>query len=199
VNVAVSAEHALHPLVRAAAEGDLPEWGQVSPERHAHMARVAGLLDAWATALGVTGPDRLRWRSLGYLHDCLKEAPEGDLRGWMDPSFTDLPAPVLHGPAAAARLAASGVDDRELLDAVRYHTLGHPTLGRMGRALYAADFLEPGRRLRDDWRRELRERMPWDADAVVREILRGRILHLVENVRPVRPETIAFWNALAGE
>ena len=98
---------------------------------------------------------------------------------------------------AAARLAGDGVEDPELLDAVRYHTLGHPRLGAAGRALYAADFLEPGRDLRNEWRKELRDRMPMHMDAVVQEIVGARITYLIGEGRPVRPETLAFWNSLA--
>jgi 2-amino-4-hydroxy-6-hydroxymethyldihydropteridine diphosphokinase len=161
------------------------------------MDRVAELLDSWASRLGLSETDRQRWRALAYLHDCLKEAPEEALRAELGPPFDSLPGPVIHGPAAAARLAADGVDDPELLDAVRYHTLGHPRLGAAGRALYAADFLEPGRDLRNEWRKQLRDRMPEALDAVVKEIVAARITYLIGEGRPVRQETVAFWNALA--
>lgn len=189
----------LHPLVEAASQGRLPPWAEVGEKRRAHMERVAELLDGWARGLGLSDRDRRRWRALGYLHDSLKDAPETSLRPWLPPELRDLPEAIVHGPAAAARLEVEGVEDRELLDAVRYHTLGHPGLGPAGRALYAADFLEPGRDVVNEWRRGLRRRMPLELEAVVKEILRARILHLVGEGRSVRPETMAFWNSLAGE
>jgi 2-amino-4-hydroxy-6-hydroxymethyldihydropteridine diphosphokinase len=161
------------------------------------MQRVAELMDGWAERLGLPERDRRRWRALAYLHDCLKGVPEEALRAELGPPFDDLPGRVMHGPAAAARLAAQGVDDPELLDAVRYHTLGHPRLGAAGRALYAADFLDPGRDLRNDWRKELRARMPEELDAVVKEIVGARLTYLIGEGRPVRPETLALWNSLA--
>jgi HD superfamily phosphohydrolase YqeK len=107
---------------------------------------------------------------------------------------------LLHGPAAAEKLRIDGVRDAGLLHAVAYHTLGHADLGPEGRALYAADFLEPGRLgLRDDWRTALRARMPGEVHDVVREILSARVVHLVETGRPVRPETMGFWNSMARE
>lgn len=63
-------------------------------------------------------------------------------------------------------------------------------------ALYCADFLEPGRRLREEWRAALRERAPRELEAVVREILQARIRHLLERGRPLHPETIGFWNRM---
>jgi len=99
---------------------------------------------------------------------------------------------------AAARLAADGVDDQEVLDAVAYHTIGHPSLGRLGRAVYLADFLEPGRTFEPEWRASLRARMPDAFDDVLREVVAARIAHLLQTGRRVRPETVAFWNAIAG-
>jgi 2-amino-4-hydroxy-6-hydroxymethyldihydropteridine diphosphokinase len=183
--------------VADAAEGRLPEWAKVKPARRAHMDRVAELLGEWAERLQLPENDRRRWRALGYLHDCMKEVPEDELRAELGPPFDALPGPVLHGPAAAARLSAEGVEDPELLDAVRYHTLGHPALGPAGKALYAADFLEPGRDLRNEWREKLRDRMPEDIDRVVQEIVGARITYLIGEGRPVRVETLAFWNSMA--
>ena len=90
------------------------------------------------------------------------------------------------------------MEDESLLLAVAYHTLGHPRLDDAGRALYAADFLEPGRNLRNKWRESLRGRMPGELEAVTKEILSARIVHLLRRGRTVQPETMAMWNSLAG-
>ena len=45
----------LHPVVRAAARGELPDWAQVSGKRFAHMERVASLLRGWAEASSCSG------------------------------------------------------------------------------------------------------------------------------------------------
>ena len=55
-----------------------------------------------------------------------------------------------------------------------------------------------GRNLRNKWRGELRDRMPDDLDAVLREILRARVQHLLKRGRPVRRETFGFWNRITG-
>lgn len=187
---------AVHPVVAAAADGRLPEWAEAGGARRAHMERVAGLLDGWAAAEGLGEPERVRRRALGYLHDALKDADTPALRALVPDPMRDLPEPVLHGPAVAERLRHEGVDDAPFLDALRWHTLGHPSLDRAGRALYAADFLEPGRDLRNPWRSGLRARMPAEADRVLVEIVGARLGYLLERERPIRPETLAFWNHL---
>lgn len=186
-----------HSVVRAAARGRLPEWAEAAPERRDHMERVSALLEAWATARGEAPDDVIRWTAVGWLHDALRDASPERLRALLEPPLSQLPDRVLHGPAAAARLRDEGVDDEALLRAVAFHTLGHPELGALGMALYAADFLEPGRSLRPEWRAGLRERMPDELEAVTREILGARIRYLVESGRPLFPATVDFWNRFA--
>jgi HD superfamily phosphohydrolase YqeK len=187
----------LHPIVVEAAAGVWPPWVRADAARREHMVRVAELMDRWARVAGVDDDERTRWRALGYLHDALKdEAPE-TLRGEVPAALTELPDPVLHGPAVAARLRGEGVDDEAFLRALAYHTLGHPALDAAGECLFAADFLEPGRTMENEWRAGLRARMPGQRAEVVGEILRARMAYLLERGRPVRPETLAFWNRMA--
>lgn len=195
---AASTEGAPGPsaLLRAAARGELPAWARMGPARREHVARVVALLDEWATALGLPGDEVVRWRAAGWLHDALREAPAEALVPAVPAGLRDLPPLLLHGPAAAERIAAEAGES--VANAVRYHTVGHPSLDLLGRALYLADFLEPGRDFSREWRAELRERMPADLDAVLREVLGARIRHLLDERRPIRPETAAFWSTLVG-
>ena len=186
----------VHPVVERAAAGMLPEWAVAGAERRAHMERVAELLGRWAADLGLPDHDRLRWRAVGFLHDALRDEEPGRLRDRVPPAWRALPGQLLHGPAAAERLRVDGVLDGELLRAVACHTVGDPEFGPLGRALYAADFLESGRPFLADWRASLRSRMPGDLDGVVREILGRRITHLVEKGMTVHPQTLEYWNRL---
>jgi 2-amino-4-hydroxy-6-hydroxymethyldihydropteridine diphosphokinase len=184
-------------VLRRAASGELPGWAAATPERREHIARVAALMDEWAAALGLGEAERERWRAAAWLHDSLRDADPEQLRAELDPEYADFPGPLLHGPAAAARLAAAV--DAEVADAIRYHTLGHPRLSELGRALYLADFLEPGRDFAVEWREGLRGRMPGELPAVLIEVVAARIRHLLEQRNPIRPETAAFWSTLVRE
>ncbi len=185
---------ALSPVVRAAARGELPAWAGMGTERRAHVSRVVELMDRWARALGLSEEDRVRWCAAAWLHDALREAPPEELVPVVPAELRDLPPLLLHGPAVAERLA--GEADEAVVNAVRFHTVGHPALDRLGKALYLADFLEPGRDFSREWRAELRDRMPVDLDGVLREVLGARIRHLLDERRPIRPETAAFWSSL---
>jgi 2-amino-4-hydroxy-6-hydroxymethyldihydropteridine diphosphokinase len=188
---------ALPPLVRDAAEGRLPPWTQAKPSRREHMGRVAALMRAWARELGLGADDVARWTAAGWLHDTLRDAAPDELRPAVPAEYRDLPGKLLHGPAAAERLA--GHADDEMVSAVRCHTVGSPRFGMLGRALYLADFLEPGRTFSPEWTESLRRRMPAEMDAVLREVVEARIGHVVKNGATVHPETRAFHAQVAAE
>lgn len=185
-------------IVMRAASGELPAWAEAADERRRHMARVSALLGEWAQTLGLSEDEQLRWASVGYLHDALRDADPEALRSLVPTELAGLPDRLLHGPAAAERLRREGVQDHELLHAVAFHTLGHPGLRRLGRALYLADFLEPGRDFLNEWRTELRGRMPTDLHGVTLEVAEARIHNLVKRHLSLRPETVGFWNDLVG-
>jgi len=162
------------------------------------MARVAALMDEWGRASGISEGERARWRAAGNLHDILRDAPFDALRPRVPAVCHDLPGPMLHAPAAAERLRSEGVDDGELLMAVANHPLGNPHFGPLGRALYTADFLEPGRTYRGAWLDTQRNRMPNEPDEVLKEVVRARIGYALERGRSVPLQTVDFWNAVVG-
>jgi len=184
--------------IEFAAAGRLPTWAVAGEARRAHIARVAALMDRWAEELGLPDAERRRWKAAAWLHDALRDAPAEELRGQVPAELRDLPAPLLHGPAAAERLREEGVRDEALLHAIAYHTLGHPALDRLGRALYLADFLEPGRTFDPLGGAVLRARLPAAMDEVLVEVAAARIAFLLDRRRTLRPETVAFWNTLIG-
>lgn len=181
---------ALPPVVRDGAEGRLPDWARAKPKRREHMGRVAALMRQWAGALGLPPAEVARWAAAGWLHDALRDADPAEMRPTVPPAFRALPDKLLHGPAAAERLR--GQADDELLDAVRFHTIGCTRFGVLGRALYLADFLEPGRRYEPEWTAALRARMPHDFDGVLREVVAARVGHVEESGSVLHPETRAL-------
>lgn len=189
----------MHPLIDDAADGRLPDWAQATPDRRDHMVRVADVMAGWAEAWGLEPETRRRWRATAMLHDALRDADPETLRRRVPAALRDLPGGLLHGPAAAERLEEAGVDDGPLLTAVRWHTMGHPDFGRLGKALYLADFTEPGRRHATDRLAELRERVPGELDAVLTEVTAERIGRTLAGRHPLREPTVTFWNAIVGE
>ena len=171
----------------------LPAWAAVSERRRAHIARVTALLDRWADELSLVDDERRLWHDAGRLHDALRDADEARLRALAgdETSATEL----LHGPAAATLLEREGERRTDLLEAVRWHTVGHPDWGRAGRALFMADFLEPGRSFSRETRAFLAHQVRVDFDGVFRQVLRLRLEWTLSEGRALFPESVTLWNA----
>jgi HD superfamily phosphohydrolase YqeK len=185
---------ALARTVSPRRDPELPPWARIKEKRVRHVERVVALLDTWADAMRVGAREHARWRRAGWLHDAMKDAPRDVIRALAEPA-TGPPA-VWHGPAAARQAQLAGERDVGVLDAVRYHTVGFAGWDAVGRMLYLADFLEPGRQHHSRLRAEQVARVPEDSDGVLREVARDRIVHGLEKGWPLLPETVAFWNAL---
>lgn len=144
--------------------------------------------------MGVSNSERHRWLRAVWLHDALRDAPVSELDRWA----SDDPGPpeLRHGPASAARAQAEGEDDRGVLDAVRYHSLGSAEWDMVGRILYCADYLDPGRPFDRERRADLAADLPLNPGAVLRAVARARLLHLIQSGWPVLEPTHRFWNSL---
>jgi HD superfamily phosphohydrolase YqeK len=144
--------------------------------------------------MGVEPAERRRWLRAVWLHDALRDAPAAELTRWA--SSTPGPPELRHGPASAARAKAEGETDRGILDAVRYHSVGLAEWEMVGRMLYCADYLEPGRELARERRAELAARFPRDPAGVLREVAMLRVSCLVTSGWPIPEPTVRFWNSL---
>ena len=130
----------------------------------------------------VSQRERRRWLMAVWLHDALRDAR--------------LPNGTRHGAAAAERAAQEGETDGGVLDAVRYHSVGYAGWDDVGKMLYLADNLEPGRRGRRKERARLASRVPRERDDVLREVVAQQMEERLQSKRPIDPLTLQFWNSL---
>lgn len=173
---------------------DLPPWAQVGEKRRAHIGRVTALLDRWAVQLRLAPDEAQAWHDVGRFHDALRDAPEAELRRLG--AGHELPLDVLHGPAAAAQLVSLGESRQSVLDAVRWHTVGFAGWDRTGRALYMADFLEPGRNFMRADRAFLAEHLPHDFDGVFRQVVCMRLEWTLREGKALFPQAVDLWNSV---
>jgi len=171
----------------------MPTWARVSERRLEHIRRVTGLLDEWASALHLSADEAQAWHDAGRYHDALRDAPESELRR-LAGNLPEYTTEMLHGPAAAARMEQDGEARTELLDAIRYHTVGSARWSRLGRALYMADYLEPGRKFSRADRAYLAAQVPHDFDATFRQVLRNRLEWSLREGMRLFPAAVGLWN-----
>jgi predicted HD superfamily hydrolase involved in NAD metabolism len=122
---------------------------RLAGKRYAHTVRVADTAERLARVHHLD-PDRTRLAAL--LHDAARETePEEFLRlaeSWGLPiGEPERESPKLLHASVAAELARRelGVEDQEVLEAIRAHTTGCPGMGPIALALYVADKIEPAR------------------------------------------------------
>ena len=122
---------------------------RLSEKRYGHTVRVADTAESLARKHGLD-PDRTRLAAL--LHDAARETePEEFLRladEWKLPvGEPERQSPkLLHGPVAAELARRElGVEDEEVLSAIRAHTVGRAVMEPIALALYVADKIEPAR------------------------------------------------------
>lgn len=124
----------------------------LKPRRFAHSLAVAGEAKKLAR---IHGLDILRAEQAGLLHDCAKSVPLSDMQALArehglteDPGFLASTA-LLHSLVGAYLARAEyGMEDPEVLDAVRYHNTGMAGMSRLAMCVCLADSIEP---LRDPY------------------------------------------------
>lgn len=184
------------PRLIIVAVDQLPSWAVVSPKRLEHIQRVAALLDQWGAAMALPALERERWSRAGWLHDALRDASLEELQRLVP--GCDWDEELLHGPAAANRADADAKAwrDPEVLLAVRWHSVGCAEWKMTGKALYCADFLDPGRKFDRPVRAALAKRFPKYPDAVFRDVVTRRVQWTERSGWPLLEPTRRLWNSL---
>lgn len=128
---------------------DVYARGVLPTLRYAHSVRVGVLARELSARFGVD-PDK--GFLAGISHDICKATKDrlllilaGQDSVQLTPIEAQKPA-LLHGRAAAVILRTEfGILDDSILDAVRHHTFGAPDLDSLGKIVFVADKMEPGR------------------------------------------------------
>ncbi len=89
----------------------------------------------------------------GMLHDCAKCFSAKKLISLCKKNnlpVTDVelqnPTALLHAKAGSFLAKEKyGIDDEDILNAIKYHTTGRPDMSKLEKIIYIADYIEPGR------------------------------------------------------
>ncbi len=136
----------------------------------------------------------------GLLHDYAKSLSSERLcriaveNNLVDEITLQEPA-LLHAPVGAWLLEQElGIDDEEILEAVRMHTTGVAGMSLLAGIIYLADYIEPGRIHAGV--KEIRKVAFSDLEKALLGAVNLTIKHLLERGKIIHPYSISFRNAL---
>ena len=165
---------------------------RLSEKRYAHTLRVADTAERLAR---IHGLDAARTCLAALLHDAAREMKSEEYLALSEEWDLSVGEPerespkLLHGPVAA-ELARRwlGIEDEEVLEAVRVHTVGSPEMGPLALAVYVADKIEPSRDYPSVGR--LRELAKIDLREAAAEALKRTRAYNEERGRPTHPSSL---------
>ena len=142
-------EHGLYLCAFSETELEEKLRATLNAHRYTHTLGVADTAERLAQRFNI---DPHRARLAGLLHDCAKSMPLEEMRALVQANIPDIDdeelntRAVLHAPAGMILAERDyGVRDREILSAIRKHTLGDGSMSPMDALIYVADFIEPNR------------------------------------------------------
>ena len=98
---------------------------------------------------------------------------------------------LLHGPIAAEAVKADlGIEDADILNAIRWHTTGRANMTELEKIIYLADMIEPNRKPYPGLE-PLREICMRNLDQAMHTALRMSLEHVMEQGKTLHPDTLA--------
>lgn len=147
------------------------------------------------------GADREKAELAGLLHDIMKEeSGESQMRYIRvldkrpDPVLVDSPW-LWHGPAAAGYLYRElKIRDRDVLNAVKYHSTARAGMSLLEKIIYLADYTSAERTFSDVG--EMRKRVDKELSSAMLFALAYSLGHLSSKERPIHPDALAAYNEI---
>ncbi len=178
---------------------------QLDTKRYEHTVGVAYTAASLAMRYGA---DMEKAYLAGLLHDCAK-CIETDEKLALCKKYkvkltqfeTDNPF-LIHAKLGSCLAEKKyGIEDPQILSAIRYHTTGKPNMSLLEKIIFSADYIEPGRKPIPGLE-EIRQIIFVDFDRAVCLILEGTMRHLKNKEQPIDEmsvEAYEYYRKLIGQ
>ena len=175
----------------------------LKPKRYEHSLRV------YETALKMAAHYRANVKKVALaalIHDCGRQVPKEDSAAkakelGIAVDLVEAAQPILlHaklGVYYAVNKYGVGPSDREVLDAIRYHSTGKAHMTDTAKIVFLADLIEPGRDF--EGVEAIREASFQDLDRGMLLSYDNTIRYLLEDGLLIHPDAIAGYNQLAAK
>lgn len=148
------------------------------------------------------GEDVEKVELAGLFHDLAKNLSDDDLvhyietHGLLIDELVRRNLYLAHGMVAADIARREyGVMDDEILEAIWYHTIGKPSLSKLAKIIYIADYIEPKRVFEGvDWIRSVA--LSGEIDRALLMAIENQMRFLLQGHREIHPNALAMRNEL---
>ena len=168
----------------------------LKPKRFEHSLNVAQQAVHLAQKYGA---DEQKAYIAGILHDVCKNLPQSEQLQWMEKSAIILDnnlleqPPVWHGFAAAEYIRqVLGIEDEDIINAVRYHTVARAGMSKLEQIIYLADLTSKERDYPDA--EKMREIVERSLTAGMREALIFAVSNQAAKQLPLCMDTCLAYN-----
>ena len=165
---------------------------ELSEDRFEHTLGVMYTAESLAMRYGV---DMTKAAVAGLLHDCAKCIPNSQKirlckKHNLEVTENEEKNPSLLHAKLGALLAqkAYGVNDPEILSAIRWHTTGKPDMTMLEMIVYMADYIEPNRD-KAPYLREIRKLSFENLEEALYQVLESTLSYLSDRPDSVDPMT----------
>mgnify|MGYP002508027106 CR=1 FL=1 len=163
--------------------------------RYEHVLRVCDTAEKLALKHGVSAEDA---RLAALLHDYAKCMAPDTLRTLLieadeDVRLFDFHHELWHGPAGAYLAKRDyGVTNKDVLNAVRYHTTGRANMSLLEKLIFVADLIEPGRQFPGI--EKLREAAEQSIEDAMQKCIGHSIQYLATKRAAIFPDSLDCYN-----
>lgn len=168
---------------------------RLSLQRFQHVLRVTETAKSLAK---MNGESIESAETAALFHDIAKNMDAEKMKELLtqynaDPLLFEFHKELWHAPAGAIIAREEfGIQDEDILNAIRFHTTGRAHMSKLEMILYIADMTEPGRDFPEV--DELRLLAEGPLDQAMRSCITQTLNHLIGKQVPVYPDSIECYN-----
>ncbi len=168
---------------------------QLTDHRYQHTI---GVMDTAIRLAERFGEDSEKAMMAAIFHDYAKFRPKDEMKSIileqkLGEDLLLYSSELWHAPVGAYLVRTEvGIEDEEILQAIKSHTSGRPGMTLLEKIIFLADYIEPGRYFPgvDDVRSTAEENL----DSAIKQSLVNTIIFLMKRNQLVHPETLHTYN-----
>lgn len=168
---------------------------ELSTSRYEHVLRV----EETAVELARKYDENIEKASVAaLLHDFAKEKSSRFMKDTiinqnLDLDMLDYGNSIWHGPVGSYLAKKEfHIKDKDILNAIFYHTFGRPQMSKLEKIIFVADYIEPNRDFKEA--KKARKKAEESLDKAMAYIVKKTLIHLVKNDKKVFLKAVDTFN-----